>query len=207
MSPPSRMCVWLSIRPGSTVEWLKSMTSAPAGIARPVPASRIRSPSIRMTALVRTVAPLPSIKRPQRMAMRRGAGVCAASKHAESRPAPKIRSAAEIEGRQRSFTVAELITTPLLDSAERRRGNRPAGLVLLQLKANDCLAELYFISRLQPDAACVLMHCSAQSVAEDPQATAARAIFARPVPAVIIKAILAGILAIQNVRMLARDGG
>ncbi len=60
-----------------------------------------------------------------------------------------------MEGVQRSFTVAELITIPQLDEA--------AGVLTRSLhqKLDDCLAELYLISRFQPDAAGILMNGAA----------------------------------------------
>ena len=49
------------------------MTSAPAGMATFAPTALIRSPSINMTALMIGASLLPSINRPQRMAILRGA--------------------------------------------------------------------------------------------------------------------------------------
>src|SRR6185503_10002715 len=78
MSPWSRMCVWLSMRPGRHVDRPRSTTSAPAGTATPGPTCLIRSPSTSTTACSATACDLPSMRRPQRRATCRAAGVSAA---------------------------------------------------------------------------------------------------------------------------------
>src|SRR5690348_2515778 len=107
MSPFSRMCVWLSIRPGSTVERLRSITCAPAGTDEPT--SRMRSPSITMTAFERTLAVLPSIRRPQRMAVIFGADCAASRTQIETkRTTARMRTTSlegEIVSRAREFGV------------------------------------------------------------------------------------------------------
>ncbi len=70
------MCVCASMRPGSTVAWLKSITCTPAGILTwdSGPTSVIRSPERSTTCFVSIWPVLLSKRRPARMASARGAG-------------------------------------------------------------------------------------------------------------------------------------
>ena len=67
-------CVCRSISPGSSVAPPRSMTRAPAGIARPAPTASIRSPRTSTTAGAIGAPPRPSMRRAARTAMTGGAG-------------------------------------------------------------------------------------------------------------------------------------
>src|SRR5436305_9085410 len=86
------MWVWQSIRPGSTVFFERSTTSAPAGIASPGPTAVMRSPWMRITASRIGAPPRPSISRPARTATIRG-GLAGAGSAAASGPKTRERPA------------------------------------------------------------------------------------------------------------------
>ncbi len=58
------MWVCESISPGITVAAERSITWAPAGVAKPASTRRIRSAAIRIETRSRTVVEVPSISRP-----------------------------------------------------------------------------------------------------------------------------------------------
>src|SRR5262245_29197402 len=70
------MCVWASTNPGRTVSFDRSITVAPAGIARLAPTSLIFSPSIMMIWLAAALPVSGSISRPALIAVT-VVGVCA----------------------------------------------------------------------------------------------------------------------------------
>ncbi len=64
------------MNPGASVESPRSITSAPAGMARSVPTARIFDPWTRTTPLARSVSDLPSNSRAALMATTGGALAC-----------------------------------------------------------------------------------------------------------------------------------
>src|SRR5262245_23176716 len=124
MSPCSRTCVWLSIRPGRQVKPDRSISCAPAAAARPAPTALMRSPSTRIAAPDVASRPVPSISRPQRISVD-GAGVGAAASCA-SAPGPSANAASSVNGRRRSKPMRSppRVRLPTADGARKPAGRK-----------------------------------------------------------------------------------
>ena len=70
--PPEPMCLWASIRPGSTVAFDRSITSAPGTFTNPACTPVILSSLMRIETCVRDAPPEPSISRPAWITMSLG---------------------------------------------------------------------------------------------------------------------------------------
>ena len=91
--PSPVMCVWESIRPGSTVAVDRSTTSAPAGRVKPASTAVMRSPSMTIETRSRGAADTPSIRRPAWTTTRRRSGGRRAATPGAGRSRPGWRGA------------------------------------------------------------------------------------------------------------------
>src|SRR5436305_8045518 len=132
------MWVGQSIRPGRTVARERSITSAPAGMARPGPTAVMRSPSMRMTALGIAAAPLPSIRWPARTARRRGGALSGAGAAIDRAVVVIVVAASSSTASQRARFIACLLRSPPIFSRTaplysppmaKPRGDAPGALV------------------------------------------------------------------------------
>ncbi len=96
------------------------MTFAPAGIAIPLPTSRMRSPSMRIVAFASGAPPRPSMRRPARIATVAGSGDWAAMEEAAQRRKKRCRMRASI-GERVSPLSSKIENGEKRKVAEKRR--------------------------------------------------------------------------------------
>src|SRR5579885_2855473 len=114
-SPCRRTCVCVSARPGSTVAFVRSITSTPGGATPPGVTDTILSPSTRISAFATGVSLLPSIRRPALIAIFFGDAACCCA----------VTATAESQTRPIEAIIARRIKKPPRRRKEEHRARRP----------------------------------------------------------------------------------